>query len=277
MQKKITTNTIRQRKLIKQPITMLTAYDYSIACMLDAAGIDMLLVGDSLGNVMLGYDSTLPVTMEEMLHHVKAVCRGAQHALVVADMPFMSYQVSVEDAVANAGRFLKEAGAQAVKLEGGQELTNTIKAIVNAGIPVIGHLGLTPQHVHQLGGYTVQGKDLAAARKLLADAKALEESGAFAIVLECVPASLAAKVTETISIPTIGIGAGSQCDGQVLVIHDLLGLYPGNTPKFVKKYANLHQEIAAAVNKYISEVHNKNFPGAEYSFKDAGLELDKLY
>lgn len=277
MRKQITTSTIRQRKLEHQPITMLTAYDYSMARILDEAGIDMLLVGDSLGNVVLGYDSTLPVTMEEMLHHVKAVRRGAKYAMVVADLPFMSYQASVAEALTNAGRFFKEAGAQAVKLEGGQELADTVNAIVRAGMPVMGHLGLTPQSVHQLGGFKVQGKDSKAAQKLLADAKALESSGAFAVVLECIPDTLAARVTELISIPTIGIGAGPHCDGQVLVTNDMLTLYPGFTPKFVKKYANLHQDIAAAITSYITEVQNKSFPTAEHSFKDASLELSKLY
>lgn len=274
---KITTGTIRQRKYEQQPVTMLTAYDYSMARMLDAAGVDMLLVGDSLGNVILGYDSTLPVTIEDMIHHGKAVCRGAQRALVVVDMPFLSYHVSIQEAVANAGRIMKETGAQAVKLEGGQEFAETVKTIVRAGIPVVGHLGLTPQSVHQLGGFKVQGKDQAAAQKLLDDARALEAAGAFAIVLECVPAALAAKVSAAIGIPTIGIGAGAGCDGQVLVIYDLLGMYAGFTPKFVKKYADLAQPIGAAVADYIAEVQARSFPGAEHSFAAADVELDKLY
>lgn len=273
---KITTNTIRQRKIEGKAITMLTAYDYSMARMLDDAGVDMLLVGDSLGNVVLGYDSTLPVTMNDMLHHVKAVCRGAKRSMVVADMPFMSYQVSVEEAVRNAGRILQEGGAQAVKLEGGQEVSATVKAIVQAGIPVIGHLGLTPQSIHQLGGFKVQGTAEDAAQKLLDDARALEASGIFGLVLECIPDGLAKKVTQTLNIPTIGIGAGPNCDGQVLVINDLLGLYSGFTPKFVKKYADLHQEAMAAVEAYIKDVQEKKFPGAEHSFKSAE-SFDELY
>lgn len=277
MNNRITTAVIKERKLKGQAITMLTAYDYSMAKILDDAGIDMLLVGDSLGNVVLGHESTLPVTMEDMIHHVKAVCRGAKRAMVVADMPFMSYQVSVEDAVRNAGRLMKETGAQAVKLEGGLEIASSVKAIVNAGIPVVGHLGLTPQSIHALGGFKVQGKDEKAAQKLLEDAKLLEESGAFALVLECVPALLAQKVTQSISIPTIGIGAGNQCDGQVLVTYDLLGLYPGFTPKFVKKYANLHSQVVEAVTAYKDEVEKRTFPAEEHSFKIAGEVLDKLY
>lgn len=273
----ITTTTIRQRKLDGQPITMLTAYDYSMAKMLDEAGMDMLLVGDSLGNVVLGYDTTLPVTMEDMLHHTKAVCRGAKRAMVVMDLPFMSYQISVEEALRNSGRAMKETGAQAVKLEGGQEIAAIVKAIVDAGIPVVGHLGLTPQAINQLGGFKVQGKDEQAARKLIVDAQAIEASGAFALVLECVPAPLAKLVTATLSIPTIGIGAGPDCDGQVLVINDLLGMFPGFTPKFVKKYANLSEFISQAVADYKQEVTARTFPGPEHSFKMADAVLDKLY
>ncbi|MCE5287131.1 MAG: 3-methyl-2-oxobutanoate hydroxymethyltransferase [Pelosinus sp.] len=275
--KKVTTAVIREQKKLGQPISMLTAYDYSFARVLDEAGVDMLLVGDSLGNVMLGYQTTLPVTMEDMLHHVKAVCRGVNRALVVADMPFMSYQVSIEEAVRNAGRLLQEAGAQAVKLEGGQEFEGTVRAIVKAGIPVVGHLGLTPQAVHQLGGYKVQGKEEAAAKKLLADARALEACGAFAVVLECVPEALASKVTDELGIPTIGIGAGAGCDGQVLVTQDMLGLFPGNKAKFVKEYANLHEIITGAVKSYISEVQARKYPGAEHSFKMDEAVLEKLY
>lgn len=275
--KTVTTAMIRERKTQGEAISMLTAYDYSFACILDEAGVDMLLVGDSLGNVMLGYSTTLPVTMEDMLHHTKAVCRGVKRALVVADLPFMSYQVSTEEAVKNAGRFLKEGGAKAVKLEGGQEIAETVRSIVKAGIPVVGHLGLTPQAVHQLGGYKVQGKEEAAAKKLLADARALENSGAFALVLECVPEALARKVTQEISIPAIGIGAGAGCDGQVLVSHDMLGLYPGNKAKFVKEYANLHEVITNAVKAYISEVQERKFPAAEHSFKMDEAVLEKLY
>jgi 3-methyl-2-oxobutanoate hydroxymethyltransferase len=273
----ITTAVIRERKKQGQAISMLTAYDYSLARILDETGVDMLLVGDSLGNVMLGYTTTLPVTMEDMLHHVKAVCRGVKRALVVADMPFMSYQVSPFEAVKNAGRFLQEAGAQAVKLEGGQEFKDIVSAIVRAGIPVVGHLGLTPQAVHQLGGYKVQAKEEEAAKKLLADAKALESCGAFALVLECVPAVLAKKVSEEIGIPTIGIGAGAGCDGQVLVTHDMLGLFPGNKAKFVKEYANLHEVITQAAGSYIREVQERKFPGAEHSFKMDEAVIEKLY
>lgn len=275
--KRITTAAIREKKSTGEVITMLTAYDAAFARLLDEAGVDMLLVGDSLGNTMLGYDSTLPVTMEEILHHTRAVCRGASHALIVADMPFMSYQISVEDALRNAGRILKETAAQAVKLEGGKEVTATVKAMTSAGIPVVGHLGLTPQSVHQLGGFKVQGKDVAAAQQLIDDARGLEAAGAFAVVLECVPAPLAAKVTQALSIPTIGIGAGNGCDGQVLVIHDILGLLPGFKPKFVKPYRALHTEITAAVQEYIDEVKNRQFPGPEHSFTLADEVLEKLY
>jgi 3-methyl-2-oxobutanoate hydroxymethyltransferase len=274
---KITTSVLRQYKSEGKAIAMLTAYDFSMAKLLDEAGVDMLLVGDSLGNVILGYDSTLPVTMDDMLHHVKAVSRGAKYAMVVADMPFMSYQVSVQEAVRNAGRLMQEGGAQSVKLEGGADMADTVKAIVKAGIPVVGHLGLTPQSVNQLGGFKVQGRDEQAAQTLLNDARALEAAGAFALVLECIPDGLAKKVSESIAIPTIGIGAGSACDGQVLVIHDLIGLYSGFTPKFVKKYADLHHEVRAAVQTYIKEVRERQFPSPEYSFKIADTVLEKLY
>ncbi len=273
---KVTTATIRKMKSDDKPITMLTAYDYSLAKIVDDAGIDMILVGDSLGNVILGYDSTLPVTMEDMIHHVKAVCRGAGRAMVVADMPFLSYEVSVEEAVYNAGRLLKEGGAQAVKLEGGQEVAEAVSRIVDAGIPVVGHLGLTPQSVHQMGGYKVQGKDEAAAKKLIADAKALEEAGVFSIVLECVPAALARIVTEMLQVATIGIGAGPSCDGQVLVINDMLGLYPRTSPKFVKKYVNLHEYVAVALRQYKEEVEARSFPGPEHCFKISDEVLAKL-
>jgi len=273
---RVTTATIREMKAEGKPITMLTAYDYSLARIVDEAGIDMILVGDSLGNVVLGYDSTLPVTMDEMIHHTRAACRGAARAMVVADMPFLSYQVSVEEAVRNAGRFLKETGAQAVKLEGGQEVEAAVRAIVSAGIPVVGHLGLTPQAIHQLGGFKVQGRDEAAARKLIADAKALEEAGIFCLVLECVPTPLARAVTEALSVATIGIGAGPYCDGQVLVTHDLLGLYPRFTPKFVKKYVNLSEQVAAALKQYREEVGARTFPGPEHSFGMSEEVLKKL-
>ena len=276
-QEKITTAIVKQKKAAGTPITMLTAYDYPMAKIVDEAGIDMILVGDSLGNVMLGYDSTIPVTMDEMVHHVKAVGRAVQRAMVVADMPFLSYQVSVKEAMRNAGRFLKEAGAQAVKLEGGEEAAEAVNRMTTAGIPVVGHLGLTPQSLHQFGGFKVQGKDLAAAKKIISDAKALEEAGAFAIVLECVPAPLAKLVTESINVATIGIGAGPDCDGQVLVIHDILGLYAGFSPKFVKKYANLHGQVADAVRQYKEEVEKRAFPAEEHCFAMADDLLEKLY
>ncbi|MFO7569187.1 MAG: 3-methyl-2-oxobutanoate hydroxymethyltransferase [Smithellaceae bacterium] len=264
---RITVPDIKKMKTQGEKISVLTAYDYSMASLLDDCDIDMILVGDSLGMVVLGYDTTLPVTMEEMLHHTRAVSRGAHKALIVADLPFLSYQISPEDALANAGRFLKEADAQAVKLEGGREMAETVRKITTAGIPVMAHLGLTPQSIHQLGGYKVQGKNEDAAEKMLADAKSLEEAGAFSLVLECVPEKLAAEITRLISIPTIGIGAGVSCDGQVLVVNDMLGMYDRMTPKFVKKYANINAEIKKAVTLYISEVKQQQFPDADHSFK----------
>lgn len=275
--KPITTSTIRQMKEEGRPITMITAYDFAMARNVDEAGIDMILVGDSVGNVMLGYSSTIPVTMDAMIHHTQAVVRGTKCALVVGDMPFMSYQASEAEALVNAGRFLKEGGCTAIKLEGGSEICPLVKKMVTAGIPVVGHIGLTPQSVNQFGGFKVQGKDVAAAQKLVDDAKALEAAGAFSIVLECVPAALAAKVSAMISIPTIGIGAGNGCDGQVLVCNDLLGFSNGFTPKFVKKYRNLHQEIVGAVEEYISDVRDRSFPAPEHTFKIDDEVLEKLY
>ena len=275
--KPITTSTIRQMKVEGRPSTMITAYDYAMARNVDEAGIDMILVGDSVGNVMLGYSSTIPVTMDAMIHHTQAVVRGTKYALVVGDMPFMSYQASEAEGLMNAGRFLKEGGCAAIKLEGGSEVCPLVKKMVTAGIPVMGHIGLTPQSVNQFGGFKVQGKDVAAAQKLLDDAKALEAAGAFSIVLECVPAALAAKVSEVISIPTIGIGAGNGCDGQVLVCNDLLGVSNGFTPKFVKKYRDLHQEIVGAVSEYISDVRERSFPAPEHTFKIDDEVLEKLY
>ncbi|MHC1717236.1 MAG: 3-methyl-2-oxobutanoate hydroxymethyltransferase [Acidaminococcaceae bacterium] len=275
--KPITTSTIRQMKEEGRPITMITAYDYAMARNVDEAGIDMILVGDSVGNVMLGYSSTIPVTMDAMIHHTQAVVRGTKYALVVGDMPFMSYQASEAEGLMNAGRFLKEGGCAAIKLEGGSEVCPLVKKMVTAGIPVMGHIGLTPQSVNQFGGFKVQGKDVAAAQKLVDDAKALEAAGAFSIVLECVPAALAAKVSEMISIPTIGIGAGNGCGGQVLVCNDLLGFSNGFTPKFAKKYRNLHQEIVGAVSEYISDVRDRSFPAPEHTFKIDDEVLDKLY
>ena len=275
--KPITTSTIRQMKVEGRPSTMITAYDYAMARNVDEAGIDMILVGDSVGNVMLGYSSTIPVTMDAMIHHTQAVVRGTKYALVVGDMPFMSYQASEAEGLMNAGRFLKEGGCAAIKLEGGSEVCPLVKKMVTAGIPVMGHIGLTPQSVNQFGGFKVQGKDVAAAQKLLDDAKALEAAGAFSIVLECVPAALAAKVSEVISIPTIGIGAGNGCDGQVLICNDLLGVSNGFTPKFVKKYRDLHQEIVGAVSEYISDVRDRSFPAPEHTFKIDDEVLEKLY
>ncbi|MBP7341712.1 MAG: 3-methyl-2-oxobutanoate hydroxymethyltransferase [Syntrophaceae bacterium] len=262
-----TTLDIRKMKLQGEKITVLTAYDYGTAAILDESDIDIILVGDSLGNVILGYDTTIPVTMEDMVHHTRAVTRGARRAMVVADLPFMSYQVSHEAALANAGRLLKEADAQAVKLEGGREHAELVRKMTVSGIPVMAHLGLTPQSIHQLGGFRVQGKKEDAAEKMMQDALALEEAGAFSVVLECVPEKLAADITAALSIPTIGIGAGVECDGQVLVVNDMLGLYERMTPKFVKKYANLNVEIRSAVKRYIEEVKSGAFPDAEHSFK----------
>lgn len=270
---KVSTVTLKEMKQRGEKITVLTAYDYSTAKMLDQAGIDVLLVGDSLGMVLLGYDSTIPVTMEDMIIHTRAVARATQNALVVADMPFLSYHVSVSESVKNAGRLLQEAGANAVKLEGGREIAATVEAINAAGIPVMGHLGLTPQSVNKLGGYKVQGKDEAAARIIINNALALQDAGAFAITLECIPAPLAKLVTDKLDIPTIGIGAGVNCDGQVLVIHDLLGLYSDIAPKFAKKYASLNNTIVEAVTKYKTEVKEQIFPAPEHSF---GLEEKKL-
>jgi len=266
MTKKLTVADIRAMKSTGEKITVLTAYDASFARLLEAAGIDVLLVGDTVGMVVLGYDSTVPVTMDEMLHHAKAVRRGAPVSLVVGDMPFMSYQVSIPDAIHNAGRFMKEAGCDAVKLEGGHEVCATVSALVQAGIPVMGHIGLTPQTAGQLGGYKVQGKDLESARKQLASAKALEAAGAFALVLECVPATLAQAISNAIAIPTIGIGAGVGCDGQVLVTHDMLGMFEKFIPSFVKNYTHLASQIKEAVLDYKHEVKSGAYPDAAHSF-----------
>jgi 3-methyl-2-oxobutanoate hydroxymethyltransferase len=264
--KKITVKDFCDMKGGERKISMLTAYDASMARLLDTAGVDALLVGDSLGMVVLGYDSTVPVTMEEMLHHAGAVSRGAERALVIGDMPFGSYQVSVERAVANGVRFLKEARCDCVKLEGGEEVCAAVRGLVRAGVPVMGHIGLTPQTAGQLGGFKVQGKDMAAARKLLAEAKALQEAGVFGIVLEAVPAPLADIITQAVAVPTVGIGAGAGCDGQVLVTNDMLGLFEKFTPKFVKQYCNLAPDIKNAVQGFIQEVETGTFPGIEHSF-----------
>ena len=269
-QTKITRKTIldiKKMKTLGEKITMLTAYDYGMASILDESDIDILLVGDSLGNVVLGYDSTLPVTMDDMVRHTQAVARGSQKAMIVADMPFLSYQVSPESALANAGRLLKEGNAQAVKLEGGREHADIVHKMTYAGIPVMAHLGLTPQSVNQLGGYKVQGKQEDAAEIIMQDAKCLEEAGAFSLVLECVPEKLAAEITAALSIPSIGIGAGVHCDGQVLVVNDMLGMNDRMTPKFVKKYAQLNVDIKNAVKLYIKDVKTSAFPDDEHSFK----------
>lgn len=274
--KKVTTLTFRQKKERGEPITMLTAYDYPTSLAMDKAGVDAILVGDSLAMVVLGYENTLPVTMEEMLHHSRAVARGARSSLLISDMPFMSYQVSVEEAVRNAGRFLQQGGMDAVKLEGGRERADAVRAIVGAGIPVMGHIGLTPQSVNQLGGFRAQGKTAAAAKRLLEDAKILEEAGAFSLVLESVPARLAEVISKQISIPTIGIGAGAGCDGQVLVTHDLLGLFDRFTPKFVKKYANLHEMMQKAFVDYIDDVETRRFPAVEHTVEMSDEEWDEF-
>jgi 3-methyl-2-oxobutanoate hydroxymethyltransferase len=263
---KVTTSHLVEMKEKGDKITMLTAYDCLMASQLDECGIDVLLVGDSVGNVLLGYENTIPVTMDEMIHHCSAVTRGAKRALVVGDMPFMSYQTSCEEALRNAGRFLKEAGAEAIKLEGGSEFYDTIKKIVDAGIPVMGHLGLTPQSVYKFGGYGVRGEDRDQALKILEDSKALEKAGVFSIVLEKVPAKLAKKVTQQLKIPTIGIGAGADCDGQVLVTHDMLGFFEKFKPKFAKRYSKLGKEMKRCYRKYIEEVKNGEFPTKEHSY-----------
>lgn len=274
--KKITTLTLRQKKERREVISMLTAYDYATALAIDRAGIDVILVGDSLGMVVLGYETTLPVTMEDMLHHCRAVAHGARHALLVGDMPFMSYQVSPTDALRNAGRFLQEAGMDAVKLEGGREAAAAVQLISDAGIPVMGHLGLTPQSVHKFGGFRTQGRTARAAKRLIQDAEILERAGCFSIVLEAIPPQVAELVTRRISIPTIGIGAGAGCDGQVLVTHDLLGLFDRFTPKFVKRYADLHGEMTRAFGEYKTDIEKRAFPASEHTYTMDDAELAAL-
>lgn len=274
---KNTVSTLQEQKNNNEKITMLTAYDYSTAKLMDEAGINCILVGDSLGMVMLGYQDTLSVTMEDMIHHTKAATRGCTETFVVADMPFMSYQTSVYDAVVNAGRLIKEGGAQAVKLEGGLEVCPQIEAIVKASIPVMAHLGLTPQSVNAFGGFKVQGKDEEAAKRLLKEALAVQEAGAFAVVLECVPAKLAELISSKLEIPTIGIGAGKGCDGQVLVYQDMLAMYGGFRPKFVKQYANVGEQMKRAFADYISETKDGSFPAEEHTFKISDDVLEKLY
>ena len=274
--KKLTVRDIIDLKATGEKIVVLTAYDASFARFLDRSGVEIVLVGDSLGMVALGYESTVPVTMEEMLHHSRAVKHGVERALLVGDMPFLSYQIEAREAISNAGRFLKEAGCDAVKVEGGLEICATVAAMVRAGIPVMGHIGLTPQTAGALGGYKVQGRDAQSARRLLAEAKGLAEAGAFAIVLECIPDKLAAAITASIAIPTIGIGAGAQCDGQVLVSHDLLGMFEKFVPSFVKRYADLAPQIAGAITAFRDEVKAGVYPDAEHSFVMQGEVEDLL-
>ncbi len=269
---RVTINQIREMKQKGERITMLTAYDYSTAKIVDEVGIPLILVGDSLGQVVLGYESTIPVTMEEMIHHTKAVVRGTKNAMVIGDMPFMTYHISIEDALKNAARFIQQGGAQAVKLEGGVTVAEKVRRIVECGIPVMGHIGLTPQSIHQLGGHRVQGKTPEAAMRLLADAKALEEAGAFSIVLETVPAQLAALITKRLAIPTIGIGAGIGCDGQVQVINDILGSFTDFVPRHAKQYAQLAAITRNAVTEYYGEVKAGTFPTEKQSsFMDESL------
>lgn len=277
LEMKNTVVTFREAKTKGEKLTMLTAYDYSTAKLIDEAGVNSILVGDSLGNVILGYEDTISVTMADMIHHGAAVARGAKNALVVIDMPFMSYQTSVYDAVVNAGRLMKEGRAGAVKLEGGREVCPQIQAITAAGIPVVAHLGLTPQSINALGGYKVQGKSESAAKKLIEDAKAVEQAGAFAVVLECVPAKLAEIITKELTIPTIGIGAGNVCDGQVLVYQDMLGMFADFTPKFVKRFANVGEVMKEAFASYCREVQSGAFPAKEHEYSIADDVLEKLY
>ena len=274
--KKITPVDIQAMKKQGKKITMLTAYDYPMALLEDRAGIDVILVGDSLAMTVLGHENTLPVTMEEMIHHTKAVVRGAKHCLIIGDMPFMYYNTSEREAILNAGRLMKEAGADAVKLEGGVSVKDTVRAIVRGGIPVMAHIGLTPQTISMLGGFKVQGKDAQAAQKIIDDALSLEEAGAFSVVLEAVPAPIAKMVTHRLTIPTIGIGAGVHCDGQVLVVHDMLGLFDRFTPKFAKRYVNLSEQILKAFEAYIEEVVKGTFPTDQHSFHIDEKELSKI-
>src|SRR5512136_2210446 len=274
--KKITPVDVQAMKREGKRISMLTAYDYPVALLKDLAGIEIILVGDSLGMTVLGYENTIPVTMDEMIHHTKAVTRGAQVPLIIGDMPFMSYNTSEKDAILNAGRFIKEGGADAVKLEGGVSVKDIVRAIVKAGIPVMGHIGLTPQTISMLGGFKVQGKDAKAAQKIIDDALSLEDAGAFSVLLEAVPAPIAKRVTERLKVPTIGIGAGVHCDGQVLVVHDMLGLFDRFTPKFAKRYINLSEAILKAFDSYIQEVEKGAFPTDQHSFHIDEKELKKV-
>jgi 3-methyl-2-oxobutanoate hydroxymethyltransferase len=276
MAAKISITELAGRKARGEKITMITAYDYPTARMVDKAELDMILVGDSLGMAVLGYDSTVPVTMEDMIHHTRAVMRGTTRAFVLTDMPFMSYQVSVEQAVRNGGRLIKEGGCECVKLEGGREIVPQVEGLCRAGIPVCSHIGLTPQTATNLGGFKVQGRDAASARALVEDAMALEKAGAFMIVLECVPDILAREITSRLSIPTIGIGAGRECDGQVLVFHDLIGLFDRFTPKFVKQYGQIQEKIVEALHQYGEEVANGTFPGSEHTFSMSEEEAERF-
>ena len=273
---RVTIRDLSRMKRNGEKIPMITAYDYTSAQLVEQAGVPLILVGDSLGQVVLGYDSTVPVTMDEMVHHIKTVVRGTQRAHVVGDLPFLSYHADVSEAIRNAGRLLKEGGAQSVKLEGGRTQTETVSRIVESGIPVMGHIGLTPQAVNQLGGYRVQGRSLKDAVRLMEDARALEEAGAYAIVLECVPAQLAQMITERVGIPTIGIGAGAGCDGQVQVFHDMMGLYQDFTPKHARQYAQLGQTIVEATRSYVQDVESEQFPGDSESFKLSESVLEAL-
>ena len=274
--KKVTIAELHKKKEMGQKITMMTAYDYPTGNLVDQAGIDTTLVGDSLGMVMLGYDSTVPVTMDEMIHHCKAVSRGVKSSFIIGDMPFMSYQINAEQAVQNAGRFVKEAGCDSVKLEGGSEMAPVVKAIVTAGVPVCGHIGLTPQTATMLSGFKMQAKDAESARQLMKSAKELEEAGAFLMVMECIPNLVAARITKELKIPTIGIGAGKDCDGQVLVYHDLVGLFERFTPKFVKQYINLGPKIREALVQFKTEVEEGTFPGPEHTFSMKEEEAEKI-
>ena len=273
---KKTVATFKNAKIKNEKLTMVTSYDYSMARIVDEAGIDGILVGDSVGMVTLGYDNTLAVTMDDVIHHTKAVSRGAKNALIVADMPFMSYHVNIEDSIKNAGRLIKEGKAHCVKLEGGSDILDKIEGIIKAQIPVMGHIGLTPQSINMFGGFKVQGKTINQIQKLIDDAKKLEEVGAFAIVLECIPEKISKIITESISIPTIGIGAGKYCDGQILVVNDMLGMYSDFTPKFVKQYKNLKEDINEAINDYITDVKKGTFPEEKHSFKINEKILDEL-
>lgn len=280
MLKKVTTRTFQKYKENGKKITMITAYDYSTAKLVDEAGIDSILVGDSLGNVVLGYEDTIYVTMEDMIHHTRAVARGAKRALIIGDMPYLSYHTDVNEAVKNAGRLIQEGHAQAVKIEGGSEVIDVVRALVRAKIPVVGHIGLTPQSVNQMGGYLIQGKNAEDAKKLLEDAKLLDEAGVFAIVIECVPKEVSTKISEAVSCPTIGIGAGNGTDGQVLVSNDMFGTYSDKSPSFVKVFGNVGEIIKEATQKYIEEVENTSFPSDAESFhlkEDQMEEWQKMY